>query len=57
MTPAEWQTGIQDGYETKEIRVGNCTVRIHSPILSKEEQAQREKDIVEALKSLGKKGI
>lgn len=57
MTPVNWATGIKDGYETKEIQVGNCTVRIHSPILNAEEQSQREKDIEEALKSLGKKGI
>ena len=55
--PDGWKAGYREGYETKEIQVGNCTVRIHSPILNAEEQSQMEKDIEEALKSLGKKGI
>lgn len=58
MTPAEsgWVTGIRDGYESKEIRVGNCVVRIHSPILDAEERALREKEVEAALGSLNQKG-
>lgn len=53
---SEWVTGIRDGYESKEIRVGNCVVRIHSPILDAEERALREKEVEAALGSLNQKG-
>lgn len=54
---SEWVTGIREGYETKEIRVGNCVVRIHSPILDAEERALREKEVEAALGSLNMKGM
>ena len=57
MTPADWVTGIREGYETKIVQVGNCTVRIHSPILDAEEQAKREEQVRAALRGLIKKGI
>ena len=57
MTPADWQTGIKEGYETKTIQVGNCTVRIHSPILDDQERAKAEEQVRDALRSLIKKGI
>ena len=56
MIPADWQTGIKEGYETKTIQVGNCTVRIHSPILDDEDRAKREEEVRTALRSLIKKG-
>jgi uncharacterized 2Fe-2S/4Fe-4S cluster protein (DUF4445 family) len=49
-----WETGIVPGYETKIVQVGNCTVRIHSPILTKEEQARREEELKNALANLGR---
>ena len=49
-----WVTGIVPGYETKIVQVGNCTVRIHSPILAKEEQARREEEVKNALANLGR---
>ena len=51
---AEWVTGIHEGYRTKVIQVGNATVEINRPILSPDEQAKRERQVVEALKSFGK---
>ena len=51
---ADWTTGIHEGYRTKVIQVGNVTVEINRPILSPEEQAKRERQVVEALKSFGK---
>lgn len=36
-------------YLTKTITVGNAIVRIHQPILTDEERARREADIVSAL--------
>ena len=57
MTPAEWATGYKEGFETKIIRVGNCTVRIHSPILDDRERARREEQVIDALRGLIKKGI
>ena len=51
---ADWTTGIYEGYRTKIIQVGNATVEINRPILSPDEQAKREQQVVEALKSFGK---
>lgn len=57
MTPANWETGIKDGYETKQIQVGNCTVRVHRPILDSEERARREEKVRDALRGLIKRGV
>ncbi len=52
-----WVTGIKDGYETKTVQVGNCTVRIHSPILDEQERSRREAQVIDGLRALLKKGI
>ena len=52
-----WVTGIREGYETKTIQVGNCTVRIHSPILDEQERARREDQVRDALRGLIKRRI
>lgn len=52
-----WVTGIRDGYETKTVQVGNCTVRIHRPLLDEQERSQREEQVRDALRGLIKKGI
>lgn len=52
-----WVTGIKDGHYTKTIQVGNCSVRIHRPILDDQERAKREDQVKDALKGLIKKGI
>lgn len=52
MNPAEWVTGIKEGFETKTIQVGNCIVRIHSPILEAEERTRREEEVKTALRGL-----
>lgn len=57
MSRADWVTGIKDGYETKTVQVGNCTVRIHSPILDDQERARREEEVRDALRGLIKKGF
>ena len=57
MSRAEWVTGYKEGYETKIIQVGNCTVRIHSPILDAQERAKREESVKDALRGLLKRGI
>ena len=51
-----WTTGVHDGYRTKVIRVGNCTVEINRPILTPDEQAKREESVIQALKTFGKGG-
>jgi hypothetical protein len=57
MTPAdEWVTGIKEGYRTKKMKVGNCTVTVHRPILDDQERARREQQVIEALRGLIKKG-
>ena len=50
----EWVTGIREGYRTKVIRVGNCTVEIHRPILTDAERNKRENQVTDALRGLGK---
>ena len=57
MIPSDWTTGIKEGYETKTVQVGNCTVRIHSPILDDHERAKREDQVRDALRGLIKKGM
>ena len=47
-----WQTGIREGYRTKIIRVGNCTVAIHRPILSPEEQKAAEERVKRELMAI-----
>ena len=54
MTPAKWETGIAPGYETKTVQVGNCTVRIHSPILDAKERERREEEVKNALAHFGR---
>ena len=53
MSP-EWRTDVHEGYRTRTIRVGNCTVEINRPILTPEEQKRREAQVIEALKCFGK---
>ena len=57
MTPADWVTDIKEGYRTKTIQVGNCTVRIHKPILDEKERARREEQVIDALKGLLRKEL
>ncbi len=49
-----WVTGINEGYRTKTIKVGNCTIEINRPILAAEEMARREEAVKQALRSFGK---
>ena len=51
---SEWTTNVHEGYRTKVIKVGNCTVEINRPILTPEEQKRREDRVIEALKRFGK---
>ena len=50
----EWTTNVHEGYRTRVIKVGNCTVEINRPILTPEEQKRREAQVIEALKRFGK---
>ena len=49
-----WVTNIVEGYRTKILTVGNCTIEINRPILTAEEMARREEAVIQALKSFGK---
>ena len=51
---SEWTTDIRPGYRTKLLKVGNCTIEIHRPILTPEEQKRREGQVIDALKHFGK---
>ena len=54
MTESEWVTGIHEGYRTKFVTAGNCTIEINRPILTAEEMAKREETVKQALRSFGK---
>ena len=51
---SEWTTNVHEGYRTKVIKVGNCTIEINRPSLTPEEQKRREDQVIEALKRFGK---
>ena len=52
MIPADWETGIKPGYYTKAMRIGNCTVTVHRPILNDQEREKAEERIRDALRNL-----
>ena len=54
--PESWETGCKDGYQTKVVQIGNCTVRIHRPILDESERSRREESVKDALRGVMKKG-
>ena len=47
-------TNAHEVYRTQVIKVGNCTIEVHRPILDPKEQKRRENQIIEALKHFGK---
>ena len=51
---SEWSTNVHEGYRTKVLKVGNCTIEINRPLLSPEEQKRRETQVIEALRCFGK---
>ena len=51
---SEWRTDVHEGYRTRTVQIGNCTVELNRPILTPEEQKRRESQIIEALKHFGK---
>ena len=51
-----WSAEIP-GYQTKIVQVGNCTVRIHRPILEAEERSRREEEVKNALRGLMRKEL
>lgn len=44
----------KDGYTRTAYKIGNTTVFVYSPILTKEEKAKREKAAVRALAQFGR---
>ena len=54
LTPADWVTGIKEGYYSKKVQIGNCTAIIHRPILDNEERLRREEAVRQALVQVGK---
>ena len=49
----EYKTDVHEGYRTRVIKVGNCTIEINRPILTPEEQRRAEERVIEALKRYG----
>ena len=52
MIPADWETGIKEGYYTKTVQINNCTVTVHRPILNDQERAKAEERVRDALRGL-----
>lgn len=51
----EWVPSIKrPGYMVKTIQSGNATIRIHRPILTEEEAAKRDKEILDELERLNR---
>lgn len=51
--PTAWSE-IREGYRTKTIKSGKCTIVIHRPILTEKERTQRERSVEVALSTYGK---
>ena len=49
-----WVEGINPGYRTKTIKVGNCTIEINRPILTDEERLKREEEVKQAMRNFWK---
>lgn len=49
---SDWTTDARPGYRTKTIRSGNCTIIIHRPLLTKEETAKRERQVMDAMEGM-----
>lgn len=48
---SEWAE-VKEGYRTKTIKVGDCTVIMHRPILSDQEREKRERTVETALATI-----
>lgn len=51
--PSAWSE-IIEGYRTKTIKRGDCTIVLHRPILSEKERAKRERIVETALSNYAK---
>ena len=51
---SEWRTDVHEGYRTKVIQVGNCTIEIKRPILTDAERIKRENQVRDALRGFGR---
>lgn len=49
-----WVTGIHEGYRTKVVKYGNHTIEINRPILTPAEQAKREEEVRQVLRTYGR---
>ena len=49
---SDWTTDARPGYRTKTISSGNCTIVIHRPLLTKEETAKRERQVLDAMEGM-----
>lgn len=48
-TTSEWTTGQVPGYRTKTIQRGPCTLIVHRPELTEQEQQKREAQVRDIL--------
>ena len=51
---SEWTTDVHEGYRTKVLKVGNCTIEIKRPILTDAERIKRENQVRDALRGFGR---
>lgn len=48
---SNWTTDVIPGYRTTTIQRGNCTIIVHRPVLTQEETAKRERQVLDAMES------
>ena len=48
---SNWTTDARPGYRSTTVRHGNCTIIVHRPLLTQEETAKRERQVLDAMES------
>lgn len=49
MDSSTWRTDVEPGYRAKTIQHGNCTITIMRPIMTAEQQARREREVMQGV--------
>lgn len=53
-TSTEWTTSLKEGYRSKTVQVGCCTIIVHRPELDDSTQGKRQKAVQGALAQFGR---
>lgn len=49
MDSSTWRTDVKPGYRTKTMQYKNCTIIVNRPVLSPEQQARREQEVLQGV--------